>query len=276
MVRTKEVMLVFLLGIIFLSACITQKNTSGVTGAYANCNGDETQMVTATFADFAPVSSETNPYQAGDDIDVEVVLTNKFSDDIDTGKARVRLTGDAAITSIFSGAQEKNAEKLFGIDSETCLEEPVVVKAYLYYTARAEEIGTNLPSGSNPASSVQVTQIEQNPVDIDQGEANGEMRFKIYLENVGTGIIVPSLNECFEYRDAGYREEFTIDVKGAYDIDCPDDVKLSRGDKTDVITCLVTGVDSTNLGAQASEISITLSGFAYEDVIPSTTIWLEP
>ncbi|HIH15656.1 MAG TPA: hypothetical protein HA360_01295 [Nanoarchaeota archaeon] len=307
MVRTKEVMLVFLLGIIFLSACSTQKNTSGVTGAYANCNGDETQMVTATFADFAPVSSETNPYQAGDDIDVEVVLTNKFSDDIDTGKARVRLTGDAAITSIFSGAQEKNAEKLFGIDSETCLEEttevdvgpivyqgeittkvnkeitglycyeePVVVKAYLYYTARAEEIGTNLPSGSNPASSVQVTQIEQNPVDIDQGEANGEMRFKIYLENVGTGIIVPSLNECFEYRDAGYREEFTIDVKGAYDIDCPDDVKLSRGDKTDVITCLVTGVDSTNLGAQASEISITLSGFAYEDVIPSTTIWLEP
>src|SRR3989339_454252 len=275
MVRTKEVMLVFLLGIIFLSACSTQKNTSGVTGAYANCNGDETQMVTATFADFAPVSSETNPYQAGDDIDVEVVLTNKFSDDIDTGKARVRLTGDAAITSIFSGAQEKNAEKLFGIDSETCLEEttevdvgpivyqgeittkvnkeitglycyeePVVVKAYLYYTAR--------------------------------GEANGEMRFKIYLENVGTGIIVPSLNECFEYRDAGYREEFTIDVKGAYDIDCPDDVKLSRGDKTDVITCLVTGVDSTNLGAQASEISITLSGFAYEDVIPSTTIWLEP
>ena len=157
-----------------------------------------------------------------------------------------------------------------------CYEEPVVVKAYLYYTARAEEIGTNLPSGSNPASSVQVTQIEQNPVDIDQGEANGEMRFKIYLENVGTGIIVPSLNECFEYRDAGYREEFTIDVKGAYDIDCPDDVKLSRGDKTDVITCLVTGVDSTNLGAQASEISITLSGFAYEDVIPSTTIWLEP
>ena len=84
------------------------------------------------------------------------------------------------------------------------------------------------------------------------------------------------MNECFEYRDAGYREEFTIDVKGAYDIDCPDDVKLSRGDKTDVITCLVTGVDSTNLGAQASEISITLSGFAYEDVIPSTTIWLEP
>src|SRR3990167_4557263 len=115
MVRTKEVIITFVLTLIFLSACTTQQTTSGVTGAYANCNGDDTQMVSAAFADFAPVSSETNPYQAGDDIDVEVVLTNKFSDDIDTGKARVRLTGDAAITSIFSGAQEKNAEKLFGI-----------------------------------------------------------------------------------------------------------------------------------------------------------------
>ncbi|MDP3727898.1 MAG: hypothetical protein Q8R18_00445 [bacterium] len=307
MIRTKEVLFILLIGIIFISACTTSKTTSGVTGAYANCNGDETQMVSAAFADFAPVSSETNPYQAGDDIDVEVVLINKFSDDIDAGKARVRLTGDAAINTIFSGAQEKNAETLYSIDPDTCLEEttevdvgpivyegditttinkeitglycyeePVVVKAYLYYTANAEEIGTNLPSGSNPPSSVQVTQIEQNPVDIDQGEANGEMRFKIYLENVGTGTIVPSLNECFEYRDAGYREEFTIDVDGAYKPECPDSVKLSRGDKTDVVTCLVSGIDSTNLGSQASEITITLSGFGYEDIIPSTNIWLEP
>lgn len=307
MVRTKEVFTLLLFTFIFLSACTTQQTSSGVTGAYANCNGDDTQMVTAAFADFAPVSSEANPYQAGDDIDVEVVLTNKYTGDIDSGNAKVRLTGDAAIDTIFSGAQEKSAETLFSIDADTCLEEttevdvgpivyqgditttvnkeitglycyeePVVVKGYLYYTSDAEEIGTNLPSGSNPPSSVQVTQIEQNPVDIDEGEATGQMRFKIYLENVGTGTIVPSLDDCFEYRDAGYREEFSISVDSAYDIDCPDDTKLSRGDKTDVVTCLVTGIDSTNLGAQASELTITLSGFAYEDTIPSTTIWLEP
>ncbi len=307
MIHTKVAIVFLFLGVVFLSACTTQQTSTGVTGAYVNCYGDETQMVTAAFADFAPVSSETSPYQAGDDVDVEVILTNKFTDSIASGKARVRLTGDAAIDTIFSGAQEENADILYGIDPETCVEEttevdvgpivyqgeitttvnkeitglycyeqPVVVKAYLYYTSVAEEIGTNLPTGSNPPSSVQVTQIEQNPVDIDQGEATGEMRFKIYLENVGTGTIVSKLDDCFQYRDAGYREEFTLRVDGAYDIDCPDDVKLSRGDKTDVITCLVTGIDSTNLGSQASELTITLGDFAYEDTIPSTTIWLEP
>ena len=307
MIIKKSEMVFFLLGIALLSACTTQQTSSGVVGAYADCYGDETQMVSASFADFAPVSSEANPYQAGDDIDVEVILTNKFTEDIDSGKAKVRLTGDAAIDTIFSGASEESSGVLYGIDPETCTEEttevdvgpivyqgeitttvnkeitglycyeePVVVKAYLYYTALAEEIGTNLPTGSNPPSSVQVTQIEQNPVDIDQGEALGEMRFKIYLQNVGTGTIVSGLDDCFQYRDAGYREEFSLSVDGAYDIDCPEDVKFSRGDKTDVITCLVTGIDSTNLGSQASELTITLGDFAYEDTIPSTTIWLEP
>lgn len=306
----KSVIFLFLLGIALLSACTTQKTTSGVTGAYANCYGDETQMVTAAFADFAPVSSEANPYQAGDDIDVEVFLTNKYSGDIDAGKARVRLTGDAGPgETIFSGSREESSEVLYGIDSETCLEEitevdvgplvyggeittkiskeltglycyeePVIVKAYLYFTTYAEDIGTTLPTGSNPPSSLQVTQIEQYPVDIDQGEATGQMRFKMYLENVGAGTIIPSLDDCFVGRDTGYREEFTISAEGSgsYTIDCPSDTKLSRGDKTDVVTCLITGIDSKNLGSQPREITITLSGFAYEDTIPSTTIWLEP
>ena len=84
------------------------------------------------------------------------------------------------------------------------------------------------------------------------------------------------LDDCFVYRDIGYREEFDLSISGAYDIDCPDSVQLARGEKTDVVTCIVSGIDSTNLGSQASEITITLSGFAYEDTIPSTTIWLEP
>jgi len=303
----KKVLLFLFLGMIFLYGCAPQTTTIGVTGAYANCYGDETQMVTAAFADFAPVSSQENPYQAGEDIDVEVVLTNKFTEDIETGKAKVRLTGDAAIPSIFSGAAEESADTLYAIDPETCLEEttevglgpivyqgeistavskeitglycyeqPVVVKAFLYYTADATEIGTNLPAGSNPPSGLQVTQIDQNPVDIDPGEAEGQMRFKLYLENVGTGTVIPSLDDCFQYRDAAYREEFKLDASGAYTIECPEDVRLSRGEKTDVVTCLVTGIDSQNLGSQPSELTITLSGFAYEDSIPSTTIWLQP
>ena len=309
MTRTKVVFGFFLLGVLFLSACTTTTTTSSVVGAYVGCNGDDTQMVTAAFADFATVSSETSPYQAGDDIDTEVVLINKNTQDIDSGKVKVRLTGDAAIDSIFSGAHEESADTLYAIDPETCLEQdtevslgpivyqgdittdiskeitglycyeaPVVVKGYLYFTTNADEIGETLPTGSNPPSSVQVTQIEQNPVDINSGESSGTMRFKIYLQNVGTGTIVSGLDNCFEYRDAGYREEFSLSVDEvhAYDISCPSDVKLSRGEKTDVITCTVTGIDSTNLGSQASEVTITLNGFAYEDTIPSTTVWLSP
>ncbi|MSR85896.1 hypothetical protein EXS74_00705, partial [Candidatus Woesearchaeota archaeon] len=253
MVQTKGVVIFFLLGLIFLSACTTSTNTGSVVGAYATCNGDDTQMVTAAFADFAPVSSEESPYQPGDDIDTEVVLINKYTKDIDSGNVKIRLTGDAAIDTTFSGAHEESAEILYAIDPETCLEEttetdvgpivyngdittkiskeltglycyeePVVVKAYLYYTADSTEVGENLPAGSNPPSSVQVTQIDQNPVDIDSGEDTGEMRFKIYLGNVGTGAIVPSLDDCFEYRDTGYREEFKLKVtQSAYSIECP-------------------------------------------------------
>ena len=303
----KGVLIVLIIGLLLVTSCNTTKNTSGVTGAYATCYGDETQMVTAQFADFAPVSSQENPYTAGEDIDIEVILSNKYTRDIEAGKAKVRLTGDSAISSIFSNAKEVSASTLYMIDTATCLEEttevdlgpivyqgdistpiskeitglycyeePVEVKAYLYYTADATEIGTNLPAGSNPPSGIQVTQIDQGPVDVDTGEATGDMRFKIYLVNSGTGTIVPSLDDCFTYREASYREEFKLKVTGAYNIECPEDVALSRGEKTDVVTCLVTGIDSSNLGTQPSEITITLSGFAYEDVIPSTTIWLEP
>jgi hypothetical protein len=301
----KKSLIILLLLVLAVAGCTTQKTTGGVTGAYANCYGGEQQMVTAAFADYAPVSLEESPYAPGEEIDVEVILNSKYSDDIT--KAKVRLTGDAAIDTIFSGAKEGNAGTLYAIDSETCLQEPtevevgpiiykgdittkvskeitglycyeqpVIVKAYLYFTEDITEIGTNLPAGANPASSVQVTQIDQNPVDVDSGETTGEMRFKIYLANLGAGTIVPSLNDCFEYRDTSYREEFKLNVDGAYNIDCPEDVKLSRGEKTDFVACLVTGIDSTNLGSQPSEITITLSDFAYEEEIPPTTIWLEP
>lgn len=303
----KKGVIIILLFILAIAGCTTQQNNSGVTGAYAACYGDEMQMVTAEFADYAPVSTEENPYAPGEEIDVEVILSSKYTKDIEEGKAKVRLTGDSAIDTIFSGAKEVNADTLYSIDTESCLqettevnlgpivyqgdittkinkeitglycyEEPVVIKAYLYLTGDATKIGMTLPAGSNPPSGVQVTQIEQDPVDIDQGESTGEMRFKIYLANLGTGTIVPTLNDCFEYRDTSFREELKVNVNGAYNIECPKDVALSRGEKTDVVTCKMTGIDSKNLRGDTTEIEIILSDFAYEDTIPSTTIWLEP
>lgn len=306
MIRKKGVKVFFILGLIFLFACTPAARTSGVEGAYANCYGDETQMVIAEFAAFAPVSSETAPYHPGEDIDIEVSLVNQNTQDIDAGDVKVRLFGEA-LTSIFSGAQVKSADALYAIDPETCITEtseveigplkyegdtttkitkeitgqycyeaPVVVKAFLYFTDNSAEIGDNLPSGSNPPSSVQITKIEQNPVDVDRESNTAQMRFKLYLENVGTGTIVENLDSCFEYRDASYQEEFSLSIDGAYTIECPDTVKLSRAEKLDVVTCKVTGIDVSNLGTQPSEVTITLSNFAYEDEIPSTTIWLEP
>lgn len=306
MVWGKKVRYLFLFGLVFLVACTTQTTTTGVEGAY-QCYAGETQMVTAAFADFAPESSETSPYEIGEEIPIEVVLTNFFSDDIDAGNAKVLLTGEAGTADIFSGTKSGTAETLYAIDPETCLTEqtevilgpltyqvsettkitkeitglycytePVVVKAFLYFTDDAEEIGTTLPDGSNPPSSVQVTAIEQDTVDIDPGEKEGDMRFKVTVNNIGEGTIVPSLDDCFAYRDASYREELTLAVDGPYTIECPSTVKLGRGEKFDVVTCTVTGISSTNIGAQPIGITITLSGFAYEDTIPPTTIWIEP
>jgi hypothetical protein len=307
MLSRKSVLVLFVVSILFITACEsgTQDTTGPASGAYIDCYGDEAQMITAEFDPFAPVSSLDSPYGSGEEIDVEVILKNKLPYDIDEGKVKVRLTGESAINTIFAGAHETTAGQLFGSDVDTCLEEevtvdvgpityagttttkiskeitglycydePIVVKAFLYFTKDVNEIGTNLPRGSNPPSSIQVTDIQQNPVNI--GTAGGEMRFKIFLQNIGTGRIVENLNQCFEAGEVGDREELKINVQGAYNIECPDTVKLSRDEKTDVISCIVSDIDTTNLGPSAIETTIILSGFAYEDEIPPTTIWLEP
>jgi hypothetical protein len=304
-------MIFFAIVLITIAGCQpTETSTAGqVVGAYANCYGDDTKMVSASFDDFAPLSSESSPYQPGENIDVSVILTSFFSDDIAAGKAKVRLTGDAAVDSIFTGAKTESADTLYEIDTETCLteeteveigpiiyqgdittqvqkditglycyEQDVIVKGYLYYTTNVNNIGKNLPVGSNPPSSLQITKIEQNPVDVDGDGESADLRFKIYLQNVGGGTIVPSLEECFKYRENSFREEFklTIEEPFAYNVECPSEIKLSRDEKTDVVSCKVTDIDTTNLGSNPSEITIRLSGFAYEDTIPSTTIYIEP
>ncbi len=308
MLKKKGGVIALLLLVILMYGCTTSTTSSGsVTGAYANCYGDETQMITAEFASFAPVSSQDAPYTAGEEIDIEVELTNKYTEDIETGNVKVRLTGEAAEDSIFTGAEEVTADTLYAIDSETCLEESreveigsivymgdttteiskeitgeycykqdIVVKGFLYFTDDSSEIGTTLPSGSNPPSSVQITQIEQNPVDVDRSTGEGDMRFKLYIENVGDGTIVESLDTCFDYREASYKEEFTLTTDGPYNLDCPDDVALNREDKSDVISCTVDGIDASNLGDSAFEVTFTFSDFAYVEEIPSTTIYIEP
>jgi len=304
MLNKKKVILLFL-GLIFLYGC-TQAPTGGLPGAY-DCYGDDPAMVSATFDPFAPISSEDNPYQPGEEIEIAIEMTNYFSESIAEGNAKVRLVGEAAIENIFTGASEVTATELYEIDIETCLPEPieveigpiiykgdittkiskeisglfcyqkpVEVKAFLYYTENSNEIGTNLPAGANPPSSVQVVDLQQNPVDVDRDSDTGDMRFKIFLQNVGEGTIIPSLGECFEYRETGFREEFNIKVEGGYNIECPETVKLSRDEKSDVVTCKVTGIDRKNLSPNPVEITITLDGFAYEDNIPATQIWLEP
>ena len=123
---------------------------------------------------------------------------------------------------------------------------------------------------------MQVTKIEQELVDIDRDSGKAELRFKIYIENVGDGTIVDGLDECFQYREPGYRETLKLSISGAYRPECPEDVRLSRDTKEDVITCKVYDIDRNNLGPDPSEIVITLSGFAYEDEIEPVEISIEP
>ncbi|MEK6816131.1 MAG: hypothetical protein AABY09_00835 [Nanoarchaeota archaeon] len=290
--------------LVVIAGCTGQTGPTGVVGPY-KVSG--TQMIEATFVKDAPTALETDPYQRNEKIETVVALNNKHTEDIPAGYVKVRLTGDAAIPNFFSGAREMIAPELSGYDIITnqplteevdlgplyyigdlptklsktvtgqyCYEFPVRVKAFLYYTDKPELIGTNLPTGSNPPSSVQVTQIQQQTVDVNDGVA--EMMFRVTVKNVGTGNIVPNLGECFKYRGKRENEFITVSAFGAYPITCQSDglIRLSRDTREKVLTCKVTGINPSNMGAQASDLSLTLTGFAYEEDIAPVSIWLEP
>ncbi|MFH1971860.1 MAG: hypothetical protein ABIJ18_00095 [archaeon] len=302
----KYITFAVLVSFLFIMGCTGTTTTS--TGAYYNCFASDNSMIDAYFDEYAPFSSAANTYQPGEEIDVDVVLVNKMPEDIDAGDVKVKLKGDAILDNIFTGAKTVTSPKLYSIDKDTCLtsEEqvelgplkykqdisttvtkeiaglycyamPVEVKAYLFYTELEEELGVNLPSGSNPPSAVRITQIDQDPVSVSGDGKSAELRFKLTIENTGTGTIIPSLADCFTYIEPGEREDLKVTVTGAYkNIECDEDVRLNRDTQDDTITCIVTGVDPTNLGPLASEITITLYDFAYEDVIDSVNIWIEP
>ncbi|MFH1455336.1 MAG: hypothetical protein ABIF40_00100 [archaeon] len=288
--------------LILLAGCTT---TSSTTQAYYKFTGDK--AIEATFVEYAPVSSETDTYQKGEEIAIAVELSNMLTEAIPESLVKVRLTGDAAIDAFFTGAKEVSSPELDARDITTgdpdteeiepgpivyvgevttkvskeitgqyCYEYPVKVKANLFYTNKEEEIGNNLPQGSNPASSVQVTEITQGVVDVDDNV--GELKFQVTIENIGEGTVVSSLSDCFAFRDRQFREELKLTAEGAYDITCKDDgqIKLSTADLSKTLDCTVTGIDATNLGDQASELTLTLSGFAYEEELEPVMIWLEP
>lgn len=292
--------------IIIIAGC--DSNTTTTTEGYYKCFSGNTQMISAVFDSYSPISFENSPYVKNEEIPVEVVLTNNMPEEIEPGKVKVKLKGDAAISSIFEGAKIATNPKLYAIDSENCFtsdenvelgpiryqskittkvskeisgdycyEKPVIVHGYLYYTNIIENIGVNLPSGANPPSGLQVISLTQEPVKVGGDGKTAELDIKITVGNVGTGTLVKGLDECFEFRSQNYREEFDIEVNGAYDIECDKtELRLNRETKQAIVNCKATGIDASNLASTASEIEITLKGFAYEDVITPVTVWLEP
>ncbi|MDD4878234.1 MAG: hypothetical protein PHO02_04320 [Candidatus Nanoarchaeia archaeon] len=296
-----SIMFMAILGVLaMLAAGCT--GPAGSTGYY-KYTGDK--MVTASFVRDAPVSLETAPYEKGDDIDVAVELTNKLPEDVPAGKVKVRLTGDATMPNFFTGAKEMLSPLLKKMDEngianpdeielgpikfvgdvsgkitktitgQYCYSYPVKVKANLFYTAKAEEIGSNLDSGSNPPSSVQVIAITQRPVDVTNNV--GELDFKVTIKNKGTGTVVASLGDCFKFRDRREKQELKLEAKGAYNIECEKGgiVTLQEDTQEKIVDCTVKGIDPANLGKVPSELTLTLTNFAYEDEIAPVTIWLE-
>jgi len=283
----------------FLAGCT---GTTASTGYYKFTGN---KMVTATFVSDAPVSMETAPYEKGDEIDVAVELTNKLPEDLAAGQVKVRLTGDATMPNFFTGAKEMLSPLLKKIDEQGvenpeeveigplkyvgevsgkvtktitgqyCYSHPVKVKANLFYTAKAEEIGSNLDSGSNPPSSVQVIAITQRPVDVTNNV--GELDFKVTVKNEGTGRVIASLGDCFKFRDRREKQELKLEAKGAYNVDCENGgiVSLQEDTQEKIVDCTVKGIDPANLGKVPSELTLTLTNFAYEDEIAPVTIWLE-
>ena len=291
-----------LAAILIVAGC--QQQTAAQAGYY-KFTGDK--AIEAKFLEGSPTSSELDTYQKDENIETVVELVNRLPEEVPAGQVKVRLTGDAAIQTFFEGAHEATNPKIFPIETGTgvatpeevevgpvryvgelttkvskkitgqyCYSMPVKTKANLFYTNKETDIGTNLPAGSNPPSTVQVIQVQQGTVNkADDGK--GELRFKVTIKNMGKGKLIPSLDDCFKYRERTEREEITLEAKGAYPVTCEDNpVKLSRTDQSKIVDCKVTGVDMTNLNAEPSELSLTLKGFAYEEDLEPVTIWLEP
>ena len=289
---------------LFLVGCGQKAPTNVPQGPY---KFPGVTMLEAKFVPDAPVTLDTDPYTPTDTIEVAVELANKLPEDIPAGKVKIRLTGDAAIPNFFTGAKEMTNPELHAIDlttgvtepeevqlgplkyvgdlpgkaskqitGEVCYEYPVKVKAFLYYTNKQGEIGLNLPPTGHPPSRVKIISMEQQAVNVRDGQAT--LRFKLNIKNEGTGMLVDNLDQCFKFRERSEREKLTIQAAGAYPITCENggEVLLSRDTRNKLVDCTVTGINPNQLGPEPSEVSLTLSGFAYQEDLTPITLWLEP
>ena len=105
--------------LLVVAGCTETTTTSTVDGYYSCFSGD-TEMISAEFASYAPTSSESDTYEPGEEIDIEILLNNKLPVDIDAGAVKFRLTQNAAIESVFTGAEVVTNNDLYAIDTETC------------------------------------------------------------------------------------------------------------------------------------------------------------
>ncbi|MBI4155000.1 hypothetical protein HY498_02865 [Candidatus Woesearchaeota archaeon] len=178
------------------------------------------------------------------------------------------------------------------VTGQYCYYNPIVVQTRIVLSDRYEDVpaqgvqdgqygfgggsqilNQNIQPGDNPPSGVQVTSLNQEVVKIREGERFGTMKFKFSIENVGNGIIVDDLNNCWEY-EKRRREKVSFIVKGPYPIVCEEGtVVLREGKRT--VDCTMTGVDASNLGPFPRDLIIILDGFAYLEEIPPVTIWLD-
>lgn len=305
MVMKRGVLLLIGLLTVCLALVGCTENGSSDTGeGYYKYTGSK--AVEASFVEGSPYTSQANRYEEGENIDIEVELENRLTDDIPSGRIKVRLTGEAAISNLFSGAKTVTLSKqLDGIDEETgggdteivelgpikyvgdvtslvkktisgqyCYEVPIKVKANIYLTDKADDIGTTLPSGANPPSRVKVTNLRQEVVKVEGGK--GTLDFSITVNNGGSGTIVDSLSDCFEYRKRP-DEYVRVSVDGPYTITCEDkELRLKRDTKEGILDCEIKNIDASNLGPDPIEVTITLDGFAYEENLQPVTLWLEP
>ncbi|MBI5871751.1 hypothetical protein HZB88_01555 [archaeon] len=268
-------------------------------------SGDK--AVIAKFVEGVPTSSEIDTSAPGEEIDVDIELTNMLPEEIESGNVKVKLTGDAGISSIFEGAKEAVNPLLEGYNYDTnvgspeeielgpikyigeistkiskditakyCYQVPITLRGTLYYTANEDEIGANYVTDVTHPSSLTIIDIEQDVVKV--GDDSGTLRIKITIQNTGTGTVIDSFDECFKYRKKSEREQLKMEAKAAYDIECENEgyARLSRTDRSKIMDCTISNIDTTNLGPQPSELTITLSEFAYEDTIEPVTIWMEP
>ncbi|MFA5888164.1 MAG: hypothetical protein WC852_05645 [Candidatus Nanoarchaeia archaeon] len=290
------------------------------TTGYYTFIGDKTLDV----AFEEPLKNESNPYSINDPIPISVKITNKLQEDIPSGNFKVKLTGDATMPSFFSGANEPYISTLRGIDTLTgnenpesitigplqyvgdivesakiqkfiagqyCYQNPLKVKAKLFYTPKSAYIGSNLNSGSNPPSPIQVTNIKQEPIVLNL-QGIGELKFTttvthlkprtdMFIEkgriSMKGGNVISSMTECFKFRDRLSKQILTLSADGAYPIECENQgkVQLSLDTHEGTISCVVKNINYTNPSKISSDITLTLDGFAYEGDIEPISIWID-